>query len=288
MDSWANPNENVIRMRITEAGYAEEFIKYGRIKFNTPQSWVDYAKKHGEGRGDYYEGTLAFCNMYDITRLCELNCKYNSHNILSIHTRPLERNIYKERLLFKDERSMKLPCYCLYVLKVNAFSAPSGIGEQMLTTNIDGSYFRDFVDNQTVEQVKREPKDKQPALIVINDFGSFRSRLIKKLKSIGVSENDILVQYVAYFDFEKYGDTGWYDFQQPYPKELFIKSKRFEKQSEGRIVISTKDPKVLQCLENPIDLGCMEDIASIRKGYYPEGITIELKTTIFEKSDDHI
>jgi hypothetical protein len=45
---------------------------------------------------------------------------------------------------------------------------------------------------------------------------------------------------------------------------------------------------VLQCLENPIDLGCMEDIASIYKGYYPEGITIELKTTIFEKSDDHI
>lgn len=283
MGDWINPNENVLRIRMTEARFADDFIKYGRIKFSTPQSWIDYSKKHGDGRGDFYEGTLAFCHMYDIEEIVELDKKYDSDNILSANKRPLAKSLYNTRLLYKDERALSLPCYCLYILRIDAFSNPKGIGKQKLTASIDGSYFRDFVDNQTVSQVEARPEGQKPALIIISDFGSFKKRLIETLSGIGVSESDILIQYVAYFDFDKYGDNGWYDFQQQYPKELFIKNKRFDKQSEGRIIINNRKPEVLQRLQETIDLGCMDDIASVYKGYFPDGITIELSATVFQQ-----
>lgn len=283
MGSWINPNENVLRICLTKASYADNFIKYGRIKFNTPQKWADYAKDHGDGRDDCYEGTLAFCHFLDVEKIVELNNKYSSSNILNVNNRPIERLLFKERILYKDKRSMCLPCYCLYLLKVDAFSTPNGTGVQILTTSIDGSYFRDFVDNQTKEQVERMPEDDQPSVIVISDFDAFKGKLIKELDNMGVCENDILVQYSAYFDFDKYGATGWYDFQQQYPKELFIKNKRFEKQSEGRIVIKTGDPNVLQRLEDTIDLGDMNDIASVFKGYYPDGLEVKVKAAVLEK-----
>lgn len=283
MDQWINPNENILRMRLTEVKYAEEFLKYGRVKFNSPESWVDYARKYGDGRGDFYEGTLAFCNMYDISKIKELHNKYNDCTSLSNNYRILKPVIYKDRILYKDERSMRLPCFCLYLLKLDDFPVPTKIGEQELNITIDGSYFKDFVDNQTQEQVESKTEAEQPALIVINDFDTFKSRMIEALISIGLNENDILMSYATYFDFDKYGYSGWYDFQQIYPKELFIKNERFSQQKEGRIIIKTRNEKILQRLDKPIDLGCMEDIALIHKGYYPDGMIIKIKATIFEE-----
>lgn len=280
-----NPNDNILRIRLTERHYAEAFIERGCIKFSTPESWVKYAELHGDGRGDAYEGTLAFCHFLDCEKFFELEQKYSPSTTLNPNARKLTKEIYKQRVLFKDKRSMQLPCFCLYVMKVASFTPPEKAGKQRLRTNIPGSYFKDFVDNKSEAEVSKLPQSEQPALIVIENFEAFLSRLKNKLFNLGVQENEILVSYTSYFDFEKYGQTGWYDFQQKYPKELFVKNLRFIDQSEGRIIINTKNPDVLNTLSTPIDLGNMSDIAQMIPGYYPEGIDIELTASIIsEKS----
>lgn len=54
---WENPNAFFLTIRCMEKRYADSFIDHGCLKFNTPRSWEEYAE---EGRGDVYEGTLAF------------------------------------------------------------------------------------------------------------------------------------------------------------------------------------------------------------------------------------
>ncbi len=279
MCAWMNPNDNILRIRLTEMQYAEAFIERGNIKFSTPESWVKYAESHGDGRGDAYEGTLAFCHCLDYERFLELEQKYSPTTILNPNARELTKKVYKQRVLFKDKRSMQLPCFCLYVMKVSSFTPPEKAGKQRLRTSIPGSYFKDFVENKSEDEVSKLPQPEQPALIVIENFEVFLSRLKNKLFSLGVHEDEILVSYTSYFDFEEYGEIGWYDFQQKYPNELFVKNSRFVDQSEGRIIIKTKKSDVIEALSKPIDLGNMSDIAKIIPGYFPEGIDIELTAT---------
>ena len=283
MDTWMNPNDNILRIRLTEMQYAEAFIDLGCIKFSTPESWVKYAKLHGDGRGDAYEGTLAFCHLLDYEKFLELQQKYSPSTILNPNARELTKEIYNQRVLFKDKRSMQLPCFCLYVMRVNSFTPPQKEGKQSLKTSIPGNYFKDFADNKTEVEVSKLPQPEQPALIIIENFEIFLSRLKNKLFSLGLQENEILVSYTSYFDFEKYGQAGWYDFQQKYPNELFVKNLRFKDQSEGRIIINTKNPDIMKALSQPIDLGNMSDIAQMVPGYHPEGINIELTASIISE-----
>lgn len=119
MKEWAKPNNFLAVFRLTSAKYADSFLDTGSIKFNTLQSWVDYSKKIGDGRGDGHEGTLAFCDILDFERIFEFTQKYQSSNILNPNTRPLHKEISGKRLVFKDERSLKLPCFCIYIMKNN-------------------------------------------------------------------------------------------------------------------------------------------------------------------------
>lgn len=287
MDTWANPNTNVLRIRLTEAQYADDFIERGCIKFGTPESWVKYAELYGDGRGDAYEGTLAFCHFLDYERAIELEEKYSPSHILNVNSRALVKKLYKQRLLFKDRRSMQLPCYCLYLMKVSAFTPLDKPGKQQLRTSIPGSYFRDFVDNKSDDEIRKLPAQNQPALIIIENFDIFLIRLKEKLFSLGVKENEILTSYVEYKNFEEYGEEGWFDFGQKYPKELFIKKERFMEQSEGRIIINTSNIDILKRLCTPIELGNMSDIAQVIYGYYPEGIDVEITASVFLQSDNN-
>ncbi|MNW33000.1 hypothetical protein D3C74_99540 [compost metagenome] len=51
MGEWAKPNNFSAAFRLTSSKYADAFVDTGSIKFNTPQSWIDYSKKYGDGRG---------------------------------------------------------------------------------------------------------------------------------------------------------------------------------------------------------------------------------------------
>lgn len=281
MNSWANENDSLLRIRLTEVKYADAFLQRGSIKFNTPSAWAEYAIDHGDGRGDFYEGTIAFCHYADIEHLCELKNKYTPQVVVGAKYRDLSTEIYRNRILFKDRRSMQLPCFCLYLFKVAALDVPVKEGKQKFKASIPGSYFKDFTDNMTLEEVSHLPEEKQPAMIIIEDYNKFQERLCNALKKIGIKESEILPGIVSYYDFDEYGEYGWKDFGQEYPKELLVKNNRFVNQSEGRIIVKTSNYKILDILKSPIELGDMSDIAQVCKGYFPEGLDIEVDLDVY-------
>lgn len=284
MGEWARPNDFFVACRLTSSKYADSFLDTGSIKFNTPQSWIDYSKKYGDGRGDGYEGTLAFCDSFDFERMSELIGKYESSCVLNPDTRPLHKEIREGRLFLKDKRSLKLPCFCVYILKNSMFPCPDSAGKHRISTEIPTSYFRDFSDNLFPEEVKRLPLEDQPALITIFNFNEFKNRLYKSLRYLGLEDTEILIKDVSYFDFEKYGTNGWMDFNRNYPEELLVKNIRFKEQSEARVIIKTKKEDIIKRLiESPIELGCMRDIAKVHKGYLDQGVHVEMTIDTYEK-----
>jgi hypothetical protein len=284
MGEWAKPNDFSAVFRLTSSKYADAFVDTGSIKFNTPQSWIDYSKNYGVGRGDGYEGTLAFCDSLDVERIYELTHKYESSCILNANNRPLQREISGKLLLLKDRRSLQLPCFCVYIMKHSLFPCPDNEGKHRVTADIPASYFRDFSDNSLPEDIDKLPLEDKPALILISDFDEFSYRLRKALRLVGLEDSEILIGNVSYFDFEAYGSNSWMDFGQKYPKELLVKSIRFTNQSEARVIIKTIKKKVIERLYSaPIELGCMKDIAQVHKGYLHEGMRVEMTIDVYKK-----
>ena len=236
--SWKNPNDLILVLRCTTLEFAKDLVNLGQIKFSTPKSWEQYGK---QGRGDIYEGTLAYSSKFYPSQYEKLIAKYSNTCTYEL----------PNRILIKNRRDMQLPCICFYGLKTDA-------------------------DNASPAEIAALPPKKQPAIAVIKDWAEFVRRLKAKLNSIGVPDECILVSPVQYFDFTPYStDDSWVDLNCTPPKELFVKSKQdFEYQNELRIVIDTDDPTILDLLSNPIEIGNLSDIAAVAEGYHPEGIEV--------------
>lgn len=268
---WENPDDFKLSFRSTTSKYADAFIEKGSIKFNTPKSWVEYSIKNGEGRGDRLEGTRALCHMLDIKNLVVLKEKYQS-------CPELDRMSYKNKLYLKNKRTMELPCFCFYIMKNRMFEIPSEEGMHTMNTNLPASYFRDFMDDKTPDEIEMLGVDEKPALVIINDFDEFRNRLLSFLCRMGLDESEIIFTRIVYYDFDKYGKLGWYDFCKKSPNELSIKNIRFENQSEARVIINTDKVDIKkQLIENPIEIGSMKDIATVYKGYLYDGMYIKME-----------
>lgn len=78
----------------------------------------------------------------------------------------------------------------------------------------------------------------------------------------------------------KYDESGWWDFGQKSPLELAIKHSRFENQSEARIIINTDNEEIKRKLEKPIEIGSLEDIATVSNKYFHEGIAVEITVDV--------
>lgn len=261
--SWKNPNDLILVLRCTTLEFAKDLVNLGQIKFSTPKSWEQYGK---QGRGDIYEGTLAYSSKFYPSQYEKLIAKYSNTCTYEL----------PNRILIKNRRDMQLPCICFYGLKTDAFPPPQNEGRNRISTYIDAKYFRDFADNASPAEIAALPPKKQPAIAAIKDWAEFVRRLKAKLNSIGVPDECILVSPVQYFDFSPYStDDSWVDLNCTHPKELFVKSKQdFEYQNELRIVIDTDDPTILDLLSNPIEIGNLSDIAAVAEGYHPEGIEV--------------
>lgn len=113
---------------------------------------------------------------------------------------------------------------------------------------------------------------------MITNPHEFFKRIRKYFKSIGAKENEILIAPVTYLD--KRSPFAHTD-NSPY--ELFLKDLSFQHQSEIRIIINSKNPKVRRTLRennNIIDIGNIEDIAHI-EGFYFEDMAMELVGNVF-------
>ncbi|MFD2614631.1 hypothetical protein [Paenibacillus gansuensis] len=271
---WAEPEGFFSVFRCTNQKYAEAFLKKGEIKFSTPSSWVKYAFEKGEGRGDKLEGTMATFHAHDIERIVQLNQKYGIYP-------DLIRMNMDQRVYLKRSRDMELPCFCMYLLKQSMFDCPSEEGKHKITATVPGSYFRDFMDNQDPQEVEKLDQFVKPAVIIINDFKEFERRIISALTAIGVKKEEVIISRVTYMDFDKYGEYGWWDFGQKSPMELTIKHTRFENQSEARIIVNTDDESIKKILAKPIEIGSLEDIATVSNTYLHEGMLIEATVDLY-------
>lgn len=271
---WQFPNNILSAFRCTEVQYANEFLKNGSIKFNSPNNWVKYAKERTEGRGDLLEGIFAYYNIADIENMVKINKKYEAYD----KKNQLIRERIGDKIYLRLNRSMELPCYCFYLLSMDKFPCPKNTGEIFIEHTIPPSYFRDFADLKTMKQAKLLPLEKQPSLIWITNFDEFKKRIINALCSLGVKKEEILIERVRYIDYNKY---FWIDFLNNPPMELLSKSSRFYHQNEGRIVVNTNNERIKQRLLNePISIGRMSDISQKFDKYCYEGVKIKLKADI--------
>ena len=177
---WKFPDNFLAAFRCTEVRYAESFIENGIIKFNTPNSWVKYAKEQTEGRGDLLEGTIAAYSNNDIASMIKLNNEYSKYDLI--------REFVKDKVYLKLKRSMELPCYCFYRLKMDMFQCPGAIGENTIECEIPAKYFRDFSNQMSVEQINTLPPDQRPSIIMIENYNEFQNRVMKALQSLGVKK----------------------------------------------------------------------------------------------------
>jgi hypothetical protein len=266
---WAEPENFLSVFAALLRNMLKLFLEKGEIKFSTPSSWVEYALEKAEGRGDILEGTMATFHEFDIEHIEELNQKYKNYSdLLRI---PIGQRVYLKR-----SRDMELPCFCFYILKQSMFDCPEEEGRHSLTATVPASYFRDFMDNLDSQEVEQLDQKDKPAVIFIHDYKEFERRIINALMVLGLKREEIIITRVSYIDFNKYGEYGWWDFGQRTPMELAIKHNRFENQSEARIIINTFDERIKRIFEKPIEIGSLEDIATVSNTYLHGGVSVEI------------
>lgn len=261
-------------LRCQEMGYNYNFFTRGAIKFGTPQQWAERGKKEGDGRGDILEGTFATCHREDIEHLIEICKKYNipNNNVLT--------ETWNDRLYFKNKRSMNLPSFCLYGINYDLFEIEPKKGWQEIQGIIPGDYFRAFSDITSNEDIKKLG-EKRPSVVWITDINKFKKRIIDKLLSLGIKENEIIITPILYYDYDLFGKDGWIDFAQKEPNEIAIKHKKFSTQSEVRIIVNSRNEKILDYIRNNIiEIGSIEDISQIMDAYFDDGILIKTKINI--------
>lgn len=263
------PNEFYVIMRCTTIKFARELRHKGSIKFNTPRTWVEEARKNGQGRGDMLEGVFAACSMLDIENVIAYSRQYSD-----VFGETIEGLTY-----FRRNRTMNLPCYCFFLLKQGLFELPTQEGKQLIMTNISGSYFRDFAGNISPEGVATLPKDDRPAVVFIPGEGmdKFLNMIIQKLMDLGLQRSEILFEIIEYVDKK----TEFYCMGTS-PRELKLKDQSFSHQAEGRIIVDTDKRHILEYLnQNPIELGSLKDICEISEDYHYEGVSVKLNADVY-------
>lgn len=275
-ETWGNPDSFVLTLRCTERRYARDFVNNGSIKFSKPRVWAESGFNIVDGRNDSLEGVVAACYLYDLQQLEQLDKKYPKT--------VSDRIIIGSRLYFKLKRSMELPCFCLYILKNRMFDLLPSPGTHKFETEISAEYFRGFAHNMTIEQVELLSDEKKPAVIAISDFDEFYKRLQNYLYKLGLTKEEIIVRIVHYHDFDEFGEFGWFDLEKVPPYELFVKSMKYQQQSELRIVINTEKTEIIDFLDkNVIEIGRLDDISHNLEVYIDGGMRIEMTATIVIK-----
>lgn len=265
-----NEKHHIGALRCATKEHNENFIKYGTIKFGTPQKWEELGITEGQGRGDKYEGTFACCDLGDMYAK-EIAEKYNVPND-NIFTRILDGRVY-----YKNRTSMTLPVFCMYLITFDIFNLEPKEGIQKIRGVIPGKYFRAFGDVKS-KNIDDIPDKDKPSFVWVENLTEFKNRLIKALSSLGINEREIIMSPVLYHE---YISTGWFDFNKQFPDELFTKDKQFKNQSEVRIVINTSNCEAIDYLHSEtINIGDLSDIARCVDGYFEDGIAIRTNVVL--------
>lgn len=166
---WAYPNEYFAIFRCTKAKHANNLVNRGTVMFNCAKAWADMEKKNGKGQGDLYEGVFAACRILDVPSILYYCQQYND-----VETEGDGKLVY-----FKRKSVMQMPAFCFYMLKTNFFNCSGKEGIQTLSTTIPGTYFQDFANGMTLDEIMLIDEEKRPSLVLIHDPSKF-IEMIKK------------------------------------------------------------------------------------------------------------
>lgn len=255
--------------RCTESKYADSFRSAGNMKFNTPQYWIDLEKKEGKGRGDLLEAVHASFNIKDINAF--ILCK-------DLRSNSVVEN--KGAIAYlRNEDICKLPCYCLFSLDDRFFpnTVVDKYGQNRSLGRIDKQYFKDFFE-ESKDYVQSLPEDERPVLLIISNPHEFFKRVRQYFVAIGFKPEEILISPVQYIN-----KNIPFICNMEAPFELFLKDESYSHQSEVRIVINTKNVKLLhkiKSLNGVINIGSLEDIVDIEKYYYDDFVMEKVDNTL--------
>lgn len=251
--------DTIMLFRCTTLDYAERFMETGNIRFGMPKEWIDYYKKHGDGRGDLLEGS--FASLFNFDKRAFDFCKTRRTNV-SV-TQDERTGIY----YFQSNDVLALRTFCLFGLNKSLFSEIlEGEDRKLYPTGIiPKKYFEDF-SNINQENYDNLPKSEKPVLLMINNPHKFFERLKHALLQYGFEQDEFVIQPVNYIDKHNQFLIG-----DIVPGELFVKDSSFDYQSEIRVVLMPRSSKIIKKLEKVngiFDLGSMRDIASIYDYYF--------------------
>lgn len=251
--------------RCIERKYTETFIN-GEIRFGQPKNWIEKEKNGNKGQGDLLEGIFLSAQGNDESKLIT-RLKNNSYiNCIE----------YNEFKYFRRKSIENLYCLCFYGLNNNSFRNKKidNKGKAHYYSYVSKEFFESFSEKISKEDYLKMNEEDRPSVIFISNPHEFFKRIKKFFNKVGVKEQDVIISPVDYINKNKIMLSGI-----PYPRELLLKDKFFEKQSEIRIIINSQSKELLEYMKNhnnTINIGNIDDIAKIYD-YYFEDLVIERK-----------
>lgn len=227
--------------------YAMNFMQNGTVRFGRPFEWQQI--KDNTLRGDELEGVYA--SMIPGNLEC---AKFLSG------LRPFSACFQKEdRTFFRSDEIMDMRTYCMYGL--HDFNMPLSTKRSQdhkfhPSGVIPFGYFKNLYPDWSKGKYEGADEIERPMVLFINPI-NFRNLMVKRLKELGVREEEILYRPVNYTDY--YVRTFMIE---PYGQELFSKHIAYKDQSEVRFVIDTRRKEVKELFDKTdgvIDLGPIDD-----------------------------
>ena len=248
--------------RCIQRNRAEQLCQ-GEIYFGSPQQWINIEKGGNKGQGDLLEGTFLSTQLGD-----------NADFIKGLKTNSsFEYFDHGGFTFFRRKSVVNLRCLCLYGLRDDSFQKEvSSDGRAHYKTRITQKYFSSFTDYKTREEYEQADHLQQQVVVFIKNPQVFFTRIREFLSSLDVKEEEIIISPVEYLDRYTRMVAAV-----PPPKELLLKDKAFEEQSEVRIIINSTSTKYLRYMRehnNTLAVGSLEDITEIYN-YYFDDMSIE-------------
>ena len=237
---WLNPEEIFACIVSLKRKYAQDLLDKGIMKFNSPENWIKYAIENSTGRGDVLEGNFETIKIPHSNK----NFRWENHyseNICVAITKDFGYNL----LHLKNQDVIKLPCYCFYIIRNKDFKIQLRDKRLIASAEIPSRYFRGLEDGRTWLEEQNLDEQERLVSVVIGDIEEFFCRIKKVLIDFGVEDNSIIMKEVEYEDL-----LTPYNKKREHPMELFVKNLQFSDQSEGRIVINTKNKKIRDKLDS--------------------------------------
>ena len=242
--------------RCTSREFAEDLCN-GKLYLSTPRVWVEKEMENGKGQGDSIEGVFYGTNVVE------------GNPILKSFEKNPDIEVFKhEGYTFLRRMSvLDMRCACFYGLHDKDFrKIIDSDGKAHFKRVIPVSYFTDFSQNIMKEDYNNLPSKSQPVVVIIDKPHIFFEKVRSALHRIGVEDRDIIISPVEYIEMHKHHYSAL-----EFPKELLLKDVFFERQSEVRIIVSSKNKAFHDYLKkhnNKIEIGSLDGITSILDYYF--------------------